>query len=275
MALDTLPSAVILDGDGVLWHEKQVHPALTTFMQTLERLRIKWVLATNNARYQADHHVGTFRRFGVECDESHIITSPQVAADLICADVQRAARVCMIGEGGLEAELLARGAVIINDQWKEDAWQEPPTHVVSGFTMNLAYSHLAAAHSAVVDHGAKLLVTNPDRSARNAKGTSFPANGGVMAYLAHTTRSEPVVCGKPERHMFDAALKRMQADSKTTVVIGDTPDTEILGGNRLGLETWMVMTGSTQSLDGIPEAAHPKRQFRDIAEIAAHLSRLG
>ncbi|HRH93176.1 MAG TPA: HAD hydrolase-like protein [Candidatus Peribacteria bacterium] len=186
-----------------------------------------------------------------------------------------AVRVCMIGEDGLEHALTVRGARIINDRWRgEHGWEETPTHVVSGFTMGLGYQHLAAAHCAIVDHGAQFFVTNPDRSARNHKGISFPANGGTMAFLKHSTGREPIVCGKPEPAMFEEAIRRMDADPRATVVIGDTPETEILGGNRMGLETWMVMGGSTPTLEGIPPEAHPKKQFADIAEITAFLRRL-
>ncbi len=275
MTKNVLPSAVILDGDGVLWHEKCVDPGLAEFMATLTQLEIKWILATNNARHRPQHHVGTFRSFDVECDETHIITSPEVAADLICNDTADKVRVCMIGEDGLEHALKSRGAVIINDQWgQEHGWATAPTHVVSGFTMDMHYQHLAAAHSAIVDHGAQFLVTNPDRSARNHRGISFPANGGTMAFLRHSTGREPIVCGKPESTMFEIALERMQADRRSTVVIGDTPETEILAGNRMGMETWMVMGGSTQSLVGIPPEAHPKKQFADIAAITKFLRKL-
>ncbi len=272
---NALPSSVILDGDGVLWHEKQVDPGLAEFMATLTALDIRWILATNNARFRPGYHAETLRRFGADCDESHVITSPEVAADLICRDTAGQVRVCMIGEDGLEHALRSRGARIINDQWKaEHGWAEPPTHVVTGFTMDMAYQHLAAAHSGIVDHGAQFLVTNPDRKARNAQGVSFPANGGTMAFLRHSTGRDPIVCGKPEPAMFEEAMRRMGADPRGTVVIGDTPETEILGGNRMGLETWMVMGGSTPTLEGIPPEAYPKKQFADISAITAYLRKI-
>lgn len=45
--------------------------------------------------------------------------------------------------------------------------------------------------------------------------------------------------------MFRSALNRIAAHSETTVMVGDRMDTDVVAGIEAGLETILVLTGST------------------------------
>ena len=51
----------------------------------------------------------------------------------------------------------------------------------------------------------------------------------------------PIVAGKPERAIFDAAVERFAASS--ALFLGDRLDTDILGANRAGIASALVLTG--------------------------------
>jgi hypothetical protein len=51
----------------------------------------------------------------------------------------------------------------------------------------------------------------------------------------------PVVAGKPERAIFDAAVERFAASRP--LFLGDRLDTDILGANRAGIASALVLTG--------------------------------
>ena len=49
--------------------------------------------------------------------------------------------------------------------------------------------------------------------------------------------------------MMRSALNRLEAHSETTVMIGDRMDTDIISGLEAGLQTVLVLTGSTRPED--------------------------
>jgi 4-nitrophenyl phosphatase len=78
---------------------------------------------------------------------------------------------------------------------------------------------------------------------------------------------KPIAIGKPEPTMYEIALARMGARPETTAALGDRLDTDILGGERAGLSTIMVLSGATTRAEA--EAWGPNYIFDDIAALWA------
>ncbi len=55
--------------------------------------------------------------------------------------------------------------------------------------------------------------------------------------------------GKPDSQMFmfayDLVREKLQVTKKDIVMVGDTLHTDILGGNKFGLDTILVLSGNT------------------------------
>ncbi len=261
----------ILDADGVLWDVEKPRPGIAEFIGTLRELGIGFTVATNIARYDGKHFVDKFKRFGVDVSPEEIITSPQATASYLKRTAPDA-RVFIVGEQGLRTELESMGLQVINDEWKGGAWTNPPTHVVAGMDTTLTYmDKLAPATTAIKDHGAVLIATNPDRLSKHSSGASYPGGGSVSALLQYCTGVAPIVIGKPEPTMFEEAMRRMGADPKTTAVVGDNLETEILAGQKLGMPTWLVFSGITSKAEAAAAKKKPDRMFEDIREITAYL----
>jgi ribonucleotide monophosphatase NagD (HAD superfamily) len=73
------------------------------------------------------------------------------------------------------------------------------------------------------------VATNTDWTIPQARGTA-PGNGTLVSAVHTAVGRLPVVAGKPERAIFDAAVARFAASSP--LVLGDRLDTDILGANR-------------------------------------------
>ena len=65
--------------------------------------------------------------------------------------------------------------------------------------------------------------------------------------------------------MFRTAINRIEAHSENTVMIGDRMDTDVVAGIEAGLETILVLSGST-SLDEVEK--YPFRPSRILQSIA-------
>lgn len=79
------------------------------------------------------------------------------------------------------------------------------------------------------------------------------AIGGLADMIEHIVGKRFIRFGKPDSQMFmfayDMIRDRRPIDKKDIVMVGDTLHTDILGGNKFGLDTVLVLTGNTQKTD--------------------------
>ena len=70
--------------------------------------------------------------------------------------------------------------------------------------------------------------------------------------ITRATGAEPYFVGKPNPMMFRSAMNRIEAHSESTIMIGDRMDTDVVAGIEAGLETVLVLSGSTAAADVAP-----------------------
>ena len=74
--------------------------------------------------------------------------------------------------------------------------------------------------------------------------------------------------GKPSAVMMRAARKELGLATDETSMIGDTMETDILGGVQLGFHTVLVLSGGTRS-DDLPRFAYrPELVVESLGELA-------
>ena len=95
----------------------------------------------------------------------------------------------------------------------------------------------------------------------------LPATGSVAAMITRATGAEPYFVGKPNPMMFRSAMNRIDAHSESTMMIGDRMDTDVVAGIEAGLETILVLTGSTRAADVARFPFRPSRICDSIADV--------
>ena len=253
---------LIIDMDGVLWRGENAIAGMPEFFDTLRQLGIAFVLATNNASKSGDEFVAKLARMGAHVALSEILTSPQATAAYL-AQHAPGARVFVIGEAGLARELEARGLQVLTGE------NSGATHVVVGIDKTLTYAKLCEA-CLLIRAGAAFIGTNPDLTFPGERGI-VPGNGAIIAALRVSTDVEPLIIGKPEPEMMVQSMARMGGNTSNTAVIGDRLDTDILGGQRAGLTSLLVLTGIATAAQAATDPIQPDYVFQDINAIAAAL----
>jgi NagD protein len=94
----------------------------------------------------------------------------------------------------------------------------------------------------------------------------MPATGSVAAMITKATGREPYFVGKPNPMMFRSALNRIEAHSESTMMVGDRMDTDVVAGIEAGLDTILVLTGSTTVADIERYPFRPGRVLDSIAD---------
>ena len=118
--------------------------------------------------------------------------------------------------------------------------KDEPVAVVQGYGPRVGWEQLAEACVAIRG-GARWIATNTDRTLPSPRGL-LPGNGALVAALATALERQPdLVVGKPEPTLFLAAAT--DAGSTGTLIVGDRLDTDIMGANRAGMDSLLVLTG--------------------------------
>jgi NagD protein len=174
---------------------------------------------------------------GIHVADEHIFTCAMATATYL-ASVKPSGTAYVIGEGGLLQALHGCGYSIVDHE---------PDFVVVGEGRTLTLDTLERAVNMILG-GAKLIATNLDNNCPTKSGTR-PGCGATIAYLEAVTGIKAFSVGKPSPIMMRAARKQLRLATSQTVMIGDTMETDILGGVQMGYRTILTLSGGTSRKD--------------------------
>jgi ribonucleotide monophosphatase NagD (HAD superfamily) len=75
-------------------------------------------------------------------------------------------------------------------------------------------------------------------------GGEVPGTGAILAAVETASGRRAEIAGKPERHLFEMAKEAVGAEGPVAMV-GDRISSDIAGGAAAGLETILVLSGTT------------------------------
>lgn len=256
--LDKLRSIrnLIVDMDGVLYRGNDPISGAKGFIELLQQQGTPFVLLTNNSTRTAGQCVVKLKEMGISVEEDTILTSGQATAIYLEKVAQPKARIYLMGEEGLRAEIVSRGFILAEDD---------VNFVVVGMDTQFTYDKLKKATLAI-RRGARFIGTNSDRTFPTPEGI-IPGAGAILAALEASTGVEPFVVGKPQRAIFELAMEKMDAAPDETAVVGDRLDTDIVGGVNAGLTTILLLSGIADSQELENSPIKPDLIFEDIRQL--------
>jgi NagD protein len=208
---------------------------------------------TNNSQRTRRDVATKLLRLGIEVEEEHVFTCAMATARFL-ARQKRNGTAFVIGEGGLLTALHSNGYAIVD---------KDPDYVVVGEGRTLNFEMVEAALG-MIRGGAKLVATNLDPHCPTQAG-SRPGCGAVVAMLEAAAEVKAFSVGKPSPVMLRAARKELGLTTDQTIVIGDTMETDILGGVQLGFKTILVLSGGTRREDLVRYTYRPDMVVDSIA----------
>lgn len=225
---------LILDMDGVLWHGDKPLPGLTDFFAMLQRRNIKYTLATNNSSRKPEGFAEKAFRLGFDINPRDIITSGTATLRYLREKYPPGSRIHVISDAPLKEQIAGAGFELAD---------ETVAAVVVSMDRSLTYETIKRGTLLIRD-GAEFIATNADASYPAEEGL-LPGSGTLVAAFAASTDRQPVVMGKPEPGIFELALKQMGLTAGQVASVGDRLETDIAGGQRLGMRTILLLSGVT------------------------------
>lgn len=246
----------LIDMDGVVYRGSEVIPGATEFIEQLNRHRIPYLFLTNNSQRTRRDVATKLKRMGFRVEERHIFTCA-IATARFLAKQKPNGTAYVIGEGGLLNALHSCGYSIVDHD---------PDYVVVGEGRSFNCEMVETAVHLVLN-GAKLVATNPDPNCPTPRGLR-PGCGAIVAMIETATGIKSFSVGKPSPVMMREARKEIGLTADETLMIGDTMETDILGGVQMGYRTVLVLTGGTKLEDLVRYAYRPDMVLNSIADLA-------
>lgn len=249
------PEFWLTDMDGVLVHEGSALPGAAEFLARLIDRERRYLVLTNNSMFTPRDLSARLAHAGLHVPEAAIWTSALATADFLSAQ-QPGGSAFVIGEVGLTTALYEAGYTLTD---------VAPDYVVLGETRTYSFDVITRAIR-LIERGARFVATNPDPTGPSPDGP-LPATGAVAAMITKATGATPYFVGKPNPMMFRSAMNRIEAHAECTAMIGDRMDTDVVAGVEAGLETILVLSGSTRAGEVARFPFKPTRILDSIADV--------
>jgi HAD superfamily hydrolase (TIGR01450 family) len=254
---------VLADLDGVIYRGADAIPYAVESINALpSTVRVGYL--TNNASRTDVSVAEHLTALGLKVSPADVVTSPQAAVRLLAGVIPAGSTVLVVGGDGLTSEVERAGFVVTRSAL------ERPAAVIQGFAPEVGWAQLAEAAFALQGEGADIpwIATNTDWTIPQARGTA-PGNGTLVSAVHTAVGRLPIVAGKPEVAIFHEATARFE--SSRALMIGDRLDTDILGANRAGIASALVLTGIDQAKQVLAAVVDERPTFilEDLRGLAA------
>lgn len=267
MKLKKRYTAVLLDGDGVLWKSNDPLPGINPFFDFLAERGIKWALLTNNNTRTAQNYIDKLNSYGIPAEQGSVFTSSTVTADYLLDKYGAGTKLHVVGMEGLTQTLLEAGFQITQG---EDLPEDGVVAVVAGMDREINHEKIKIAMRLILE-GADFIATNTDGAYPTPEGFN-PGTGMVIGALQFTSGVTPYIAGKPYPAIFQTALRALNAKVGETLMVGDKLETDILGANQTGMDSAAVLTGVTSREEIESKNIKPDFIYQDITALHRALS---
>ena len=230
--------AFILDIWGVIHDGGATYPGVVECMKSLHAAG-KQIIFLSNAPRRASKVMDVLGKFGITRDLYHgAISSGEAAYDIIGSQEKDGAKFVYIGPEK-DRDLLNG----LNLQEVESA-AEADFCVATGFDNDAStLEEKLPQIQDCMDAKLKMYCVNPDLLVVRQDGTRMLCAGVIGEYY-RDKGFETEFIGKPHGQVYEQCFKLLQGVAKDKIcAVGDNLDTDILGGNAIGIDTALCLGG--------------------------------
>lgn len=253
----------LIDLDGTMYKGGQAIEGAKTFIERLDADNIPYLFVTNNAMRSHQHAADNLNRItGLNVSASQFYTSVDTLLYILATDqksgelVKNSGKAYVIGTPYLKDAVISAGF-----QLADDVDQDQVDIVTVGLDQSVTYKELMEA-SIAVQRGAAFYLTNPDIQFPSERGY-VPGAGTLGQVISAATRTEPVVCGKPNALIIEGALAKLGVTKSQAIFLGDNLMTDIAAAVNAGIESIMIETGVHKRSDINEFGVEPTRVVKD------------
>lgn len=243
--------AVFLDSYGVVKNHRGLIAGVPEIIDSI-RDEMPFRILTNDASRSAERQVEKFARQGLSgLKETEIITSGMMAKMFLANKIPNG-KIAYLGTTQAAAYIIeANLEAIPIGQVTSQNIDEISAMVFlddEGFDWNF---DINATLNLLRKKNIPAIVANSDKIYPVAKNDVSIATGGIAQLVESILGRKFIHFGKPDSQMFMYAFEQLQKvgnfKRNEILMVGDTLHTDILGGNKFGISTLLVLSGNTRA----------------------------
>ena len=248
--------AVFFDAFGVLKNHKGLIPDIINTFEYLDRKGIKYYLLTNDSSRSPEALAQWYQDRGImQVTTDKILSSGMLAMEFFKAKVTNGNAVAYLGTENSAHYIETAGLQTVA---VKDIDLNNIEHIESfaflddeGFNWN---DDINKTINLLRKKNMTVVVANTDINYPVSKNDISVAVGSLADMVEKIIGKNFIRFGKPDAQMFllayERALEDINVKRNEILMVGDTLYTDIIGGNKFGLDTALVLSGNT-----LPEMA--------------------
>lgn len=226
---------VIFDIDGVLVFQGNVYPGAAELLDFLREKGLAIRIVSNSTLKSRRSCTEKLNNAGFTVYESEVITASFATATYLQALNPRSCWVMLKGEGLEE----------FND-FNHDT-EDPEYIVVGDFREGFTFRNMNKALR-LLQNGSKLIVMITE-VVDNSMGEVELTVGAYGKMLEEAANVKATYIGKPNRYVFEMALKTMDIEKGKVLMVGDKITTDVVGAKKAGIRSVLIKTGEFKESD--------------------------
>jgi HAD superfamily hydrolase (TIGR01450 family) len=248
---------VFFDSFGVIKNYKGLVPGMEKTFEYLDAQQKEYYVITNDASRGPQELAASFKRLGLPTiTEDKIISSGMLAKEYLDLKVDHGI-VAYLGTPNSAHYIESSGLETLPVSEVNDSNIDRVNALVflddEGFDW---FADLNKTINLLRKRNIPAIVANTDHAYPLTKHDIAIAIGGLARMIESIVGKKFIRFGKPDSQMFTFAYDLIRENSgqihkKEILMVGDTLHTDILGGNKFGLDTVLVYTGNTLAKDAL------------------------
>lgn len=243
--------AIFFDSYGVLKNHRGLIPGVQYTLDYLKEVEIPFRILTNDASRSQKAQADKFSDLGIKgIAAADIVTSGMMASQYLKHKVE-SGLIAYIGTSEAAKAILDEriSAIPISELDFEKAKDIVAIVFLDdeGYDWRNTINHTINLLRRV---NVPVIIANTDQIYPVAQNDVSLATGGIAQLAENVVRRKFIKFGKPDSQMFNYAFndlnqKGYNLQRSDVLMVGDTLHTDILGGNKFGAKTALVLTGNT------------------------------
>ncbi|MBF0096633.1 MAG: HAD hydrolase-like protein [Magnetococcales bacterium] len=257
---------VLLDAFGVLYRGKQVIPGAPAAVARLYQQGIPLRVVSNNASQTPQRLQQQLQTMGFGFALAEVWTSGMVIADYLADSPWRGQPYYLVGSAESLLAYAPEAPHLCVNLRPGEGWREARFLLMCSNRDYYGQKQQFQVEALLAQQPLPVLLANPDLVTPDEDGTFSVVAGYTAADWVDRYRCPWVGLGKP----FAPLYARVRAafpglDPRRCLMVGDTLDTDILGGAAQGFATCLTLSGAcAQDAHRLPELCRERGIFPDF-----------
>ena len=244
--------AVFLDSYGVIKNYRGLIEGVQDTLDFIHAQGIEFRILTNDASRSQEQQAESFLRLGLKgIPAEKIVTSGMMAKQYLQLKI-KGGKVAYLGTANAAHYIMQANleSVAIADLEKHDLNDIKAMVFLDdeGFDWNFDINRTV---NLIRKKNMPIIVANSDNLYPVSHNDVSIATGGIAKLVESIINKKFIHFGKPDTQMFNFAFEDInrysEYNKEDILMVGDTLHTDILGGNKFGIKTALVLSGNTSA----------------------------